>query len=116
MSLGQLQDFTIASLQEGRDQFTEIHASIKNLSDLMEENTKITRETAATCKQQGEDTADLVRIYKFGKSGASIIKASAEGGSNLIRILIPWALLAGVVLAWWHGDRISIKDILEAMK
>ena len=109
MSDPQFREFTLSSLKEGRERFDLISDSIEKLTAKVDENTAIT-------KQNADDLADMLRVWRFGKQGASIIKQGTEGGSKLIKVLMPWVFIVGLGLALYHGDKISIRQILEWMK
>jgi hypothetical protein len=137
MTDDQFRDFTMDSLEEGRKQFAEIKSDVtamsghvKTLTGHMEtmaaalaENTDLTRKTAVLAettavlaKTTAADTADLVSLSKITKGTTRAVKDGVIGTSKTIKVLWPIFIVIGIVAAWWHGEPIHIKDIIEAIK
>lgn len=109
MSESQFREYVVTRLDDGNQRFFKLHSAIEDLSKALGENTRLTME-------QREDTADLVRILKFGSWGARLVKAGIEGTSKTIKVLWPIVAVIAAVLALYHDGKISWRDIWEALK
>jgi hypothetical protein len=123
MSDDQFRKFTMESLDEGKKQFQAIEGRLGEMAGHMEtmataltENTDLTRKTAALAKTTAADTADLVSLSKITKGTTRAVRDGVIGTSKTIKVLWPIFVVIGIVAAWWHGEPIHIKDIIEAMK
>lgn len=97
------------ALEAGRKQFEAVHDAISTLTSEVQANTALTQQIKA-------DTADVINIYRFGKRGASLIKDGAKGGSKFLYFLWPYLVVFAVVMAWYHGDKINLKELIELAK
>lgn len=123
MSDEQFRIFIGKRMEEGNKRFdtldTRLDALTSHVEAMMkalEENTAITRNTAALSEKTAADTAELVAISNFAKSSANVVKFGTRGVSKTARVLIPIVILGAIASAWWHGEPIHLKDILEAVK
>jgi hypothetical protein len=109
MSEPQFREYIVTRLDDGDQRFFKVCSALEDLSTALGENTRLTIE-------QRDDTADLVRILKFGSWGARIVKNGIEGTSKAIKVLWPIVAVIAAVLALYHDGKISWRDILEALK
>lgn len=79
----------IALFREGRDRMND-------LETLIHANTKLTEENAKA-------TAELVSIFQGAKTGAAAFAWLGRNLRRFVQFIYPFALLAGVIGAIWHG-------------
>ena len=132
----QFREFTMTSLEEGKQQFAEIKSDvaaltghvntltghIETLTTALAENTEFTKKTAKLSQKTADDTADLVRIAQFGKTvsrwgrfSAGLIAWVAGLASTLSKLLIPIFIAAAIATLLWRGEPIHWKDVIEAV-
>ena len=132
----QFREFTMTSLEEGKQQFAEIKSDvaaltghvntltghIETLTTALAENTEFTKKTAELSQKTADDTADLVRIAQFGKTvsrwgrfSAAFIACLTGWASKLSKLLIPIFIAAAIITLFWRGEPIHWKDVIEAV-
>jgi hypothetical protein len=140
MSADQFQEFTMQSLEEGKKQFSAIDSRLDTMAGHMEtmskaliENTELTKQTAVLAQKTAEDTADLVKISKFGKKvsiwgrltaaivagwgrwAAAFVAGCVQWASRLSKLLAPIMIVIAIATAIYHGDKITWKTIFEVI-
>ena len=145
MTEAQYRDFNEQRLNQGEEQFEQImkmleltnkaiqdhaHATHEEFSAQNKEiakNTAITRAAMRLAKKASEqvdklsvDTSNLVALDRFVRAGATSVVAGAKAVDqgvqhNVVR-MTKWAVFIGIIVAIFHGQLPSWKDIVEIAK
>lgn len=101
-----------------------------DIARVIDENTTITKANAIIAQRAlelSEKTAleneGLFEFYQSGKKTADAVSRGAVNtwlltlkASKTAKVLIPLVVLWGLLLAYWHGETVHVKDILEALR